>query len=106
MSARSLIADRLVELVHDKDLMQVYGGDVRQGAGKGKPYNVGFSRARVLDGEISVYSEKFIQVRWQTAYRDMPHTGSLVFLSEKDAQEFLTALADLDFQRALAVPTR
>jgi len=106
MSARSLIAQRLAELVHDKDMVQIYGGEVRQISGKGKPYEVAFSRARVLDGGISVYSEKFIQVRYQTAYRAMPHQDSRVFLSEKDATEFLTALADLDFEKALSIPTR
>ena len=57
---------------------------------KGKSYwSVTFCKARELDGEIKVYSERFILITWNTAYRDLPKSGREVFKSVHDARFFM-----------------
>jgi hypothetical protein len=50
---------------------------------------VTFCKARILDGEIRVYSPRFILVKWQTAIRDMPAKGSIRFTDEYEAKKWI-----------------
>lgn len=108
MSERADIAQRLAEFVSANQLAQIYGGDVSQDqTKKGKPYNVGFSVARYVDGNILIYGPKFINVGYQTAYRDLPSRDQRVFTSIDDAERFLRlAFVELKFQEALDIPVR
>lgn len=91
-SARQLLAQRLGEKVSEMQLCSPYGG--YQGLsrhGKRPYYAVLFSYPRSLDGVISVYSEKYICINVQTAYRFLPNKFTVVFESEQDAVDFLQA---------------
>ena len=105
-SERNLVVDRIADWVRANNLAQIYGGEVRQEKGlRGKPYSVGFSIRRDLDGEIKVYSPKFILIKWQTAIRDLPPEESRVFESEGNALNFLDAcFVNRDVEKAYAVP--
>ena len=89
MSDRSVLADRIATQLKASGLDDSYGVDVRQTADKGKPYIVSFCKARVLDGYVTIYSPKFLLVKWQTAFRDMPHKGVEKFTSEAAAMQFI-----------------
>ncbi len=57
---------------------------------KGKTYwSVTFAKARYLDGQIKIYSERFILVKWKTAFRTMAPEGQEVFRSEDAARDFI-----------------
>ena len=88
-SERAMLADRLAEFIVENNLCEVYGGDAGLG-GKGRYRTIGFSHKGTLDGELRVYSPKFIWVRYETAYRDLPKEDTRVFESEKNAVDFLT----------------
>lgn len=89
MSARSDFAAKLAAQLVDLGLNDCYGVDVGQSHVKGKPYVITFCKARVLDAQLTVYGEKFILVKWMTAFRDMPHTGQEKFTSEAAAMQFV-----------------
>jgi hypothetical protein len=90
-SPREELAQELLDVCIFGGLDEVYGAtkDKRIDA-KGKTYwSILFCKARVLDGAIKVYSEKFILIKWQTAYRDLPAVGQEVFKSPLAAKQFL-----------------
>jgi hypothetical protein len=91
VSPRQQVARNLSDTCVFGGLTDSYGVNVTKTKdGKGKEYwSVSFCKARVLDGEIRVYSPNFILVSWQTAYRDMAAKGNEVFRSELLAKEFL-----------------
>lgn len=82
---------RLVTALKEMRLDDSYGvnAGVRTNP-KGRKYlSVSFCKARVLDGTLNMYSRNFVQVKWQTAFRDMPHNGSEVLTSVEDALDFI-----------------
>lgn len=107
-SPREMIANRIARFIKVNKLDNPFGGDVTLFRGGKMPcYTVAFSKPRVLDGVVSVYSPTFIQVRYQTGYRALPSNGSLVFTSEANAVKFLLlAFVELKFDEAEQVPTK
>jgi len=107
-SPREMIAERIARFINVNHLNSPFGGDVTLFKGGKVPcYVVAFSKPRVLDGTVSVYGPKFVQVRFQTSYRDLPASDSRVFTSEPDAVKFLKlAFVDLKFDDAMEVPTK
>ena len=107
-SDRELIADRIARFVVVNKLNSPFGGDVSLYRGGKMPcYVVAFSNPRVLDGTVSVYSKTFVHVRFQTGYRALPTSASLVFNSEPDAVRFMKlAFVDLKFDEAMEIPTK
>ena len=104
MSARQELAERIADFIRTNNLTTPYGGDVLK---SGNHYTILFSYPRNLDGVVNVYGPKFVQVTFQTAYRDLPRIGNYVFESEANAVDFIDkAFVMLDFDRALAVPHR
>jgi hypothetical protein len=90
-SPREDVADHLVETCAFGGLNDSYGIMKSKATDKkGKTYwNVTFCKARYLDGVIKVYSERFILVKWKTAYRSMAPEGQEVFKSEDAARDFI-----------------
>ena len=90
-SPREQIADNLAETCRFGGLDDAYGiNKSKQTSSKGKTYwNVTFCKARYLDGEIKVFSERFIIVSWQTAFRQLPARGSEKFTSESAVKDFI-----------------
>lgn len=91
-SPREQCAERLANFAVCADLAQVYaGGYAKRTDKKGKPYwSVNLCKARTLDAEIMVYSDRFLVLKWQTAYRQLPARGSEIFKKEEDLKAFLT----------------
>lgn len=103
-SKRSELAERFADLIRKLRLTTPYGGDVGQ---EGRYYSITFAKPRTVDGVVKVYSPRFIQMSYQTGFRDLPPKDSRVFTSEKNAKDFLkAAFIDLDFDKALSIPTR
>lgn len=89
-SAREELANHLADTCTQLGLNEVYGVNVSKDTEKGKTYYaVTFCLARILDGIIKVYSPKFILVKWQTQFRDMPFKGQEKFTSEEEAAKFI-----------------
>ncbi|HRC95212.1 MAG TPA: hypothetical protein PK317_00285 [Coprothermobacter proteolyticus] len=90
-SPREDVAQELLETVVFGGLDEVYGASKEKRTdAKGKSYwDVSFCKARTVDGTVKVYSEKFILVKWQTQFRDMPHQGQEVFKNVNAAKSFL-----------------
>ena len=107
ISERHLIADRIAQFIIENRLASPYGGDVSLSKVTKRPcYTVAFSAPRVLDGTVSVYAPKFINVHYITGYRALPHEDSVVFTSEEDAVNFLRlAFVEGKYDEALAIPT-
>ena len=107
-SPREMIANRIARFIKVNHLDSPFGGDVTLYKGGKMPcYLVAFSKPRVLDGTVSVYSPSFIQVRFNTSYRALPAGDSRVFGSESDAVKFLKlAFVDLKFDDAMEIPTK
>jgi hypothetical protein len=105
VSERQLIADKFADFIIENDLNNPYGGDVvLDKSGKVPCYKILFSKPRVLDGVVSVYSKNWIQVKFQTQYRALPAKQSLVFKSVENALLFIKlAFIDLDFDSALEI---
>ena len=104
MSARQELAQRIADFIRTSSLTTPYGGDVIK---TGNRYTILFSYPETLDGMVNVYGPKFIQVKFQTAYRSLPRTGNFVFESESDALDFLRlAFVKHRFDDALGVPTK
>lgn len=101
---RGKIMERIVDFCVEHDMNEVYGiiettGNRYQG--------MTICKSSILDGEIKIYSSKFIQVKWQTAIRALPERGSRVFESESNTLAFLkAAFVDYDGNAADAVPTK
>lgn len=104
MSERQQLAQRIADFISRNRLTVPYGGDVSKA---GRHYTVTFASPKTLDGVVNVYGDKFIQITYQTAYRELPHRDNRVFESESDAVSFLNlAFVRGDYQAALAIPTR
>lgn len=90
-SPREQVALDLLDVVKFGGMDEVYGANIdKQTDAKGKSYwSVTFCKARVLDGVIKIYSPRFIMVKWQTAFRDLPSKGQQIFKSDWDAKQFL-----------------
>ncbi len=89
MSARSEFAEKLADQLVALGLNDAYGVNILQSHVRGKPYVITFCKAATLDAQLTVYGEKFILVKWQTAYRDMPRDGQEKFDSEAAAMQFV-----------------
>jgi hypothetical protein len=101
---RTKIMERIVDFCVKHDMNEVYG-IIETSAGKYRSMTI--CKSSILDGEIKIYSPKFIQVKWQTAIRALPENGSRVFESESDTLAFLkAAFVDYDGNAADAVPTK
>lgn len=104
MSARSEAADQIAVKLTDLGLNEVYGCITGL---RGRFYDITFCKSSVTDGSIHYYSEKFVQVKWQTASRSMPRNGSAVFDTVDNALDFVRlAFAEYDTDAAFAVPQR
>jgi len=104
MSERSEIAERIAVLFRTNEMTTPYGGDVIKA---GQKYTVLFSKPAILDGAVNVFGPKFIQVTYQTQFRDLPNRDNRVFETEVDAMTFLLeAFVFRNFQAALAVPVK
>ena len=102
VSERRAIAERIADFVCDNELAQIFGGDVN---GSGRFYSIGLSVARYLDGEVRVYSPRFILVRLAGAM--VGGEGSGVYTSVEDALAYLQALlVDHDEEAAAAIPVK
>ena len=92
MSARSELAEKIGKELIELGLNEVYGVMVGKSNEGGKPhYSINFCQARYTDGVVKVYSPKFILVKWQTAFRDMPNRGQEKFDNEESAINFIKA---------------
>lgn len=104
MSARSEAADQIAVKLTDLGLNEVYGCIVRC---SGRCYDITFCKSRVTDGTIHYYSDKFVQVKWQTGVRAMQRNGSAVFDTVDNALEFARlAFVECDTEAAFKVPQR
>jgi hypothetical protein len=107
-SAREQIAERIAAFIRSNSLNSPFGGDVvLSRRGKIPCYLVDFAKPRVLDGSIRVFGPKFIQIKYMTAYRALPHKDGVVFDSEENAIAFIkAAFVDLDFDKAESIPRK
>ena len=91
MSVRRAIQRAIAEACSALDLDEVYGVI----ESKEKRYRaVTFCRAAILDGEVRIYGENFILVRWETAIREFPRRGTKKFGTVGGAISFLVGFAD------------
>jgi hypothetical protein len=73
MSKREELTRKIDEFISENGLNKIYSGT---GLSKDKKYRyVLFNVTRYFDGEIRVYNEKYISVKYQTAFRDLPNKG-------------------------------
>lgn len=103
-SDRRQIAERFAEFIINNDLCNPFGGEVHQSADK-RRYAIPMSRPRLLDGEVHVYSGRFILV----LMRGPLALGGeeRLYASEKDAMDFLRLLlVEHKPKEALAIPTK
>ena len=93
-SDRRTLADRIADMVRAKNLCTPHGGDVVriEDSKKRAIYEVAFAKPRNLDGKISIYSDHFLLVRYQTRYQNLPPKGNIVFKSEKDLAAFIDSI--------------
>ena len=104
MSARSEAAQKISEKLFEYDLNEVYGINV---GFEGRCYHISFCKARILDGSVRYFGDKFVQVTWQTAIRAMPQNGNAVFTSAENALEFIRlAFVEFDADAAFAIPQK
>ena len=105
ISSRQRIAESVSSFVESHQLNTVYSGS---GVSANKKYRfVLLSIPRVLDGSVNIYSSKFIQVKYETAYQGLPHRDSRVFVSVDAVIEFLRlAFVERKFDEALDVQTK
>lgn len=88
MSLRQQVAHNLAETCVFGALNDSYGVSVERATDKsGKNHwSVLFCKARILDGVIRIYSERYILITW-TGMGD--RNGSYIARSEIEAKEFL-----------------
>lgn len=104
MSARSDAAQQISEKLYDFELNEVYGINV---GFEGRSYHISFCKARILDGVVRYFGDKFVQVTWQTGIRSMPQHGNAVFTSAEAALEFIRlAFVEYDTDAAFAIPQK
>lgn len=103
-SERNQVANRLATFIFECGLTNPYGGDVKQDKrSKGKPYNVAFSRPGDLDGQLSIYSPKFIRFKFLARSKG---EQSFVLESEENAIEAIQAIAQNDWDTLRKVPRK
>ena len=92
ISLRQQVALNLADTCTFGGLNESYGVNVAKQADKSNKsyWGITFAKARILDGNIRVYSPTFILVEWQTAIRVLPNKGREVFRTEAAAKQFLT----------------
>jgi len=88
MSRREEIQEELATFLQEAGLGEVYG--VIAG-NHGKYRSLTFCRARHLDGEIRIYSEKYFYVTWQSTASPF-HRANLVFRSIDEVKQHITEL--------------
>jgi hypothetical protein len=87
MSKREDVTQEIHEFISSKKLNRVYSGF---GLSKDKKYRyVLFNIPKYLDGEIRIYNQFFILVKFQTSFRDLPHNGKMIFKSVVETKEFI-----------------
>lgn len=89
MSPREQVAHNLADTCICGGLNDSYGVLISKVESDKSYWAVTFCKARILDGEIRVYSPRFILVKWQTAIRDMQSRGSQRFTDELGAKRFI-----------------
>lgn len=86
MSEREEIQNRFVEWFVDNELAEVYGALT----GQQKQYrSVTFCKSAILNGEVRIYSPKWILVTWDTTIKSLSENGKKKFNNEEDAKEFI-----------------
>ncbi len=104
ISERNQVANRLAAFIFESGLTNPYGGDVEQDKrSKGKPYNVAFSRPGDLDGQLSIYSPKFIRFKFLARSQGQQ---SFVVESEENAIEVIKAIAQYDWGTLKKIPRK
>ena len=90
--SRETLANEMAEYCHELGLDDSYGISItkRKPPNKRSYWSVLFCRARTLDGEVRIYGAGFIQIRFQTAIRSLPHKHSEIFKSPLMAKQALT----------------
>lgn len=102
-SARQQLAQRFADFILTNNLANPFGGDVSQ-SGDRRYYGVDFSVPRLLDGEVRVYSERFVLVKMRGP---MARLGEDRVFKVQDALKFLDLLlVKHDLDGAAAVPMR
>lgn len=88
ISSRQQVALNLMDTCFFGALNDSYGTSCEKAVDKGgkSHWSVLFCKARVLDGVIRVYSDRFILITWQGLGE---RNGKYVAKSERDAKEFL-----------------
>lgn len=105
-SLRELLARDIAQVINDGGLNSPYGGDVTLSEDH-KARLIGFSKPATLDGEVKVYSPAFICITYKTQYRALPGEDLRIFTNGVNAMLFLLkAFVELDFEAALAIPTK
>lgn len=94
LSERQYIAEQLVGIARELNLLEVYAsGDVLPTSrrdGKGVAfYSFSICRARSVDGYVRVYSPNHINVKYETAIRMLPRWENSAVCSLEDAKELL-----------------
>lgn len=87
MSIREDIQNELIDFLSEKNLDQSYGIIT---AKKGRYRLVTFAKAGITDGEIKIFSEKYIIIKWQTSQGILPFNGQQKFTSLTEAKEFIS----------------
>ena len=88
LSLRGEVAQNLADTCIFGNLNDAYGVSLEKAVdSKGKSHwSVLFCKARVLDGVIRVYSERFIMITWRGAGAQ---NGKFIAKSEAEAKDFL-----------------
>lgn len=103
MSERAEIRERISNFVSNNSLNCPYGDSGKHG----KYHYVLFSKPRTLDGAVNIYSPKFIQVKYQTAFRTLPQYDSRVFCNEDDTIDFIRlAFIEHKYDDAMKIPVK
>lgn len=104
MSARAELQERIAAFMSENGLFDFIG---ETGQSENRRYRfILFGVRRVLDGDVKIFSEKFLQISYATAYHHLPRQDSRVFQSEADLLEFLK-LAFVDkTDAAMDVPVK
>ncbi len=104
MSERQMVAEMIADKLKALGLDEVYGVNVGK---EGRCYAISFCTARTLDGSVKYYGPKFVQVKFQTAYRALPQNGSYVYTSVEDALRFIEeAFVNFNYDAALEISTK
>lgn len=79
-----------------------------EGRNDSEYYRVGFSYPTTLDGEVNVYNTGFVLLWWKATWNG-PIEGEhkWVFSGSKDVKDFFKlAFVDLEFEKAMCIPTK